>query len=222
VSSKKEIKEMNKAVRVLVKTIITSSALLIAWPGSALSAEFSADLIRSSGADSETSKVYIKGDLRREEVMEEGKIGAVSIIRPDKRVIWNLIPEEQMYMEIPLGAGMSGAHVDVGSLEASAKMQVLGKETVSGYACEKRRFDYHDKTQGSVTMWYSSKLDYPVKTQIKGYGGEADMVMEYKNIKAGKIPDSKFEIPKGYEKFVIPGMPGGMPGGMPEIPGMGR
>jgi len=44
------------------------------------------------------------------------------------------------------------------------------------------------------------------------------MLLEYKKIKPGKIPDSKFEIPAGYEKFPIPGMPGGMP----DIPGMGK
>jgi hypothetical protein len=166
---------MRYTSRLLTVTIIVTLAVLIAWPGQAFTAEFSADLIRSGGGDSETSKVYIKGKLRREEFMEGGKVAAAAIIRIDKKVTWNLMPEERMYI-------------------------------------------YHDKTQGSFIMWYSPKLNYPIKLQMKGHGKEGDLVMEYKNIKTDDIPDSMFEIPKGYEKFSIPGMPAGMP----SIPGMGK
>ena len=197
-------------------------ALVLCWPGITPAAEFSADLIRSSGGDEETSKVFIKGDLRREEVMEDGELSAVNISRPDKGVSWNLMPDDEMYMEIPLEGMNLGATEDIESLESAANMRAQGKETLNGYACEKRRYDYHDKTQGSVIVWYSPKLDYPVKIQIMAYGGEGDMVLEYKNIKQGKVPDSMFEIPKGYEKFSIPGMPEGMPEGMPDIPEMGK
>ena len=200
--------------RLLTAAIIALLAILIAWPGQAFAAEFSADLIRSGGGDKETSKVFIKGDLRREEVMEDGEVGAINISRPDKGVTWNLMPEDRMYMEIPLQEASLGAQGNIESLESSAKMQLMGKETVNGYVCEKRRYDPNEKGMGSVIAWYSPKLDYPVKVHIMAYGGEGDMVLEYKNIKAGKIPDSQFEIPKGYEKFGIPGMPGGMPAGM--------
>jgi hypothetical protein len=66
-----------------------------------------------------------------------------------------------------------------------------------------------------VTVWYSPKIEYPVKIQIKADDGEIALVMEYKDIKPGKVPASKFEIPAGYQKMTIPGMPPGMPGGTP-------
>ena len=157
--------------------ITVMMALVLFWPGITPAAEFSADLIRSSGDDKETSKVFIKGDLRREEIVGDGEVGAVNISRPDKGVCWNLMPDDKMYMEIPFQGANLGAMENISRLESSAKMQVLGKETVSGYACEKRQYDPNDKTQGSVIVWYSSKLDYPVKIQIMAYGGEGDIVL---------------------------------------------
>ena len=221
---------MNRTAGLLVVTIIASFTFLIILPGPAFTAEFSAKLIRSGGGDEAgTSTVYLKGDLRREEVLEEGEVGAVMIYRPDKGVIWTLMPDEKMYMEMPLQAGVTGALEDVKSLDASAKREDMGKEKVGGFDCEKRRYLKSNVTRGSVTVWYSPKLEYPVKIQIKTDDEEMDLVMEYKDIKPGTIPASKFEIPAGYEKMSIPGMPpgmpsgmpGGMPSGMPDMSGMG-
>ena len=80
----------------------------------------------------------------------------------------------------------------------------------------------HDETEGPVIVWFSPKLGYPVRIHTLAYQGEGDMIMEYRNINTGKVPDSMFEIPGGYKKFAIPGMPAGMPGGMPKVPGMGK
>jgi hypothetical protein len=211
---------MHCSARLLIAAMLVLLVGVIAWPDQAFTAEFSADLVRSSGGDEDISKVYIKGKLRREEIMDDGELSAVNISRPDKSVTWNLMPEDEMYMEIPLDAKTADAMGEMESLKSRAKVKVLGKETVSGYECEKRSYEGSDKRQGSVIVWYSSKLDYPVKIHTTPFRGEEGMTLEYKNIKPGKIPDSKFEIPSGYEKFAIPGMPGGMPGGMPKIPGM--
>ena len=209
--------------RLTIIPIIVVMALALSWPAIATAAEFSADLIMTGGGDEETGKVFIKGKLHRMELMEDGKLAAINISRPDKGVNWNLMPDENMYMEMSL---QEIGYEDIESLESKSKMTVLGNETVNGYKCEKRRYESDDQTEGPVIVWFSSKLGYPVKIHTLAYGGEGDMILEYKNIKAGKVPDSMFEIPKGYQKFAIPGMPAGMPsgmpGGMPDIPGMGK
>jgi len=208
---------MTNSYRLTAIPIIVVMTLVLSLPVTVPAAEFTADLIRSSGGDEETSKVFVKGKMRREELMEDGELAVINIARLDKGVNWNLMPEEKMYMEIPLEGMKVGAMEDIEELESRAKMKILGKETVSGYACEKRQYD--DQAQGSVIVWHSSKLDYPVKIHVMAFGGEEEMILEYRNIKTGKIADSMFEIPKGYQKFAIPGMPGGMPG-MP--PGIGK
>ena len=195
---------------------IVATALFLSVPMITTAAEFTAELTRNIGGDKETSKVFVKGKMRREEMMEDGEVSAINISRLDKGVTWNLMPEEKMYMEIPLEGMHVGGIADVKELESRAKMKMLGKETVSGYVCEKRQYD--DQAGDSIIVWYSPKLDHPVKIHVNVSGGEEEIIMEYQNIKTGKIPDSKFEIPRGYQKFAIPGMPGGIP----RMPGMGQ
>lgn len=146
--------------------LIVSLVILFAVPHSAPCVEFSADLIRSSGGESDRSKVYLKGDLRREETFEDGELSAVTIFRPDKRVTWNLMPEDEMYMEVPLVEGMDGAEGNIDKLENSTTVEILGEETVNGFVCEKRLYGGSDEAPGEVVAWYSKELDYPVKLQI--------------------------------------------------------
>lgn len=203
--------------------MIIGLAVLIMMPCQGFGTEFSADLIRNSGGDEEISKVFIKGKLRREEVKEDGELSVINITRPDKGVAWNLMPEDRMYIEIPLAGMTPGAMENIEDLESSAKMRALGKETVSGYPCEKRRYDSSEEGQGAVvTVWYSSELDYPVKIHVQAFGGEEEMVLEFQNIKTDNIPDSMFEIPEGYMKFGIPGMPEGLSEQLSEMFGGGE
>ena len=204
----------------MIMLIIGMLAVPLWRPAISAAAEFSADLVRSAQGETITSKVYVKGKMRREELMEDGNLAAINIARLDKGVSWTLMPDQKMYMEIPLEGMKVGAMEDIEEMEARAKMKIVGKETVNGYACEKRQ--YEDKEEGLVTVWYSPKLNYPVKIHVVPFGGDEEMIMDYRNIKVDKIPDSKFEIPSGYAKFAMPGMPAGMPGGMPKMPDMGR
>ena len=63
-------------------------------------AEFSADMIHETDEGTVTGKVYIKGKKIRQEVVKEGE-KAVMIMRLDKGIMWNLMPEERIYMEMP-------------------------------------------------------------------------------------------------------------------------
>ena len=116
---------MHGPARLLITAMLVFLASVIAFPGQMFAAEFSADLIRSGGGDKETSKVFIKGKLRREEIMEDGEVGVVNITRPDKGVSWNLMPNDKMYMEIPLEGMNVGAMENIEALESRAKMKVL-------------------------------------------------------------------------------------------------
>jgi hypothetical protein len=51
----------------------------------------------------------------------------------------------------------------------------------------------------AMKLWYSTKLDYPVKTEMQlpaPMSGTSVSILE--NIKVGKQPASLFEIPAGY------------------------
>jgi outer membrane lipoprotein-sorting protein len=173
-------------------------------------AEFSADLISKQAGETLTGKVYVKDDKIRQEFSREGETQVV-ILRMDKGVSWTLMADEKIYMEMPLGM-IPGDPEIAQKAKDMAEKQYLGKEKVGGYVCKKYQFIYHDKSIGTLTQWFSKKLNYPLKTEHKS--PSIHMLMEYRNIREKGLPDSLFEIPPGYQKMSMPMMPKGMPGGM--------
>ena len=169
-------------------------------------AEFSADMIHKMGEETVKGKVYVKGNKIRQEVVKEGE-KAVMIMRLDKGIIWNLMPEEKIYMEMPNLGDVANDPEYIKKIEEMAEKKYLGKEKVNGYVCKKYKYIYSDKSMGALTQWFSEKLNYPIKTEMGGQPGGMDMLIEYKNIKEKGLQDSLFEIPPGYTKMQIPGMP---------------
>lgn len=169
-------------------------------------AEFSADMIHKMGGETAKGKVYVKGNKIRQEMAKEGE-EAIMIMLLDKGIIWNLIPEQRIYMEMPSMGDVVNDPEYEKKLEEMAEKKYLGKEKVNGYVCKKYQYIYHDKSMGALTQWFSEKLNYPIKSEMGGQSGGMDMLIEYKNIKEKKLPDSLFEIPPGYKKMSLPGMP---------------
>jgi hypothetical protein len=187
---------------------VIAMALSMGSVGISSAADFSADFVATSPGEKEgRGKIYMQGNkMRMEPETADGK--AVTISRPDKKVVWILMEEEKMYMEQayredPRTQGWTPAR------EAQSKF--VGNETVSGLPCKKYKAAGREQV-----YWISEQIAFPVKMQ------DPDGTMLLKNIKIGKLPGSLFEIPSGYEKLAMPGMGPGMPGmpaGMPRMPG---
>lgn len=166
--------------------------------------EFSADMvITDAKGKTNLGKVYIKGNEKiRQESTADGET-TVTILRLDKKVSWTLLPDNQ-YMEVKMPFDPNQPNP-----EFEYDMAELGNETVNGYPCKIVQYTYKNKKYGVLKQWVSEKLGYSVKIESKDAKGKTTLI-EYKNIKEGKQPDSLFEIPKGYEKFAlqfkIPGM----------------
>jgi outer membrane lipoprotein-sorting protein len=171
--------------------------------GSSIAAEFSADLLLKQGGETMTGKVYVKGDKTRQEFVQQGQ-KQIRIIRPDKGLMWLLMPAEKIYME--MSSQESGAYDPTldQNIEDKAEMKSLGKETVNGYVCDKYLYSYHDTSMGTTTLWISKKLNYPIKTEYQSSSG--DMLVEYKNIKEGNVQNSLFDVPGDYMLLSVPGM----------------
>jgi len=200
-------------------------AVLVATP--LFAAEFSADLIRSGDdGEGETVKVYIKGDLRREELTDEDGEVVATIYRTDRGVIWTVSPGDGMYVEIPMMPGATGVLETVDRLDTMGSKRSLGMETLNGFDCEKTQYTYQAQGQGGYLVWYSAALDYPVRMVQQDIAGRTMQALEFTNIKQGTVPASMFEPPEGYEKMTMPGMqmpemPEGIPEGMiPDFPKM--
>lgn len=181
--------------------LITTLILPISRSG----ADFSADMINTSPMGTINGKAYFKeGNFRQEMVM--GGANQVTIFRKDKGLVWLLMPDQMMYMEMDGDGGQNMGPVDPDELEKMGKMEYLGKEKVNDYLCKKYRFTHNDPSFGTGTIWISEKLNFPVKMEMDGPSGH--MVTEYRNISEKTVPDALFNIPSGYRKMAMPMMPG--------------
>ncbi|MBN1104671.1 MAG: DUF4412 domain-containing protein [Deltaproteobacteria bacterium] len=183
---------------------VIAMVLSVGSVGISSAADFSADFMATSpGGNEAKGKIYMQGNkTRMEPETADGK--AVTISRPDKKVVWILMGEEKMYME---QAYQEDPRTQEWTPAREARATFVGNETVSGLPCKK--YKAADREQ---YYWISDQIAFPVKMQ------DPDGTMLLKNIKIGKLPGSLFEIPAGYQKFAMPGMGPGMPrmpGGRP-------
>ncbi len=168
---------------------------------------YSADLVTETNEGIHKSHMYAKGQKQRMEVSEQGQ-KVINIIRSDKKVMWMLMPDEKIYMEMPLMIQKEDITSRLTDPDVKMEKKFLADENVDGHPSKK----YHvimtrnGKKESSGFIWEAKDLNnFPVKWQEE----DKKATVTWKNIKLGDVPDSMFEIPAGYKKM---SMPGGMPG----------
>ncbi|MDI6755354.1 MAG: hypothetical protein QME78_13285 [Thermodesulfobacteriota bacterium] len=183
---------------ILVFVLIMSLTIF----NSVFAAEFSADMINKAQGQTLQSKIYMKKNKIRLETKGEE---AYSIVRTDKNVAWMVFPKDKAYMEmIPQGPQVQGE-----KLKGEVSRKYLGSETIDGRPTKKYEVILKDADiSDKAYQWMATDLNYPIKISAV----DGSWSTEYKNIKVGAQPDSLFELPAGYEKMAMPGMPGIAPG----------
>ncbi len=178
-----------------IKWVFFIFTLLVWWSGPAAAAQFSATMLIKDGGKLMPGKIYAQdGKLRQEFNDEAGQ--TITIVRPDLKVYWIIIPRERAYAEMPLKLKLPGQFIQIPS-DALSK-RPLGKETVEGYEAEK----YQVMVRGSLapeiqTVWVATKLGTPVKMTARA----GKFSVEYQNIKEGSQPERLFNLPPGYKKL---------------------
>jgi len=169
--------------------------------GGAAAAQFSALMVVKDGGKVVQGKIYVQdGKMRQEFSDEAGQ--TITIVRPDKKAIWFIMPRELAYVEMPLKKKLPGQFIQVPA-EALAK-RLVGKETVNGYEAEK--YQVMERGGGGPeiqNIWVAVKLGTPVKMTSRG----ENFSVEYKSIKEGPQADRLFDLPPGYKKLVFPDLP---------------
>jgi outer membrane lipoprotein-sorting protein len=162
-------------------------------------AQFSADFTMTENGNVITGKTFIKGDKIRKEAAVQGA-SVITILRPDKKVVWTLTPNDKQYIEFGLTFDPARPSADAGT-EYAYDQKTTGHEKVNGYDCDVIQYTYKKKIYGVLVQWFSPKLNFAIKYQTKDTNGKVTSTQEYKKIKTGNVPDSLFEIPAGYTKF---------------------
>jgi hypothetical protein len=171
--------------------------LFLLFSGTALAFEFTADTIMTSKGVKTKGKIYFKADRFRMDMKAPEEM--IMITRMDKKVIWNVMPREKMYMEMPFT--MENKPVVEEKFEGEIERKHVGNETINGHPTKKYLITYKiGNKKEQVYQWLATDINFPVKTaSIDG-----SWIQEYKDIKMGSQPNSLFEIPAGYKKFQMP------------------
>ncbi|MBK8163079.1 MAG: hypothetical protein IPK65_08015 [Gammaproteobacteria bacterium] len=185
---------------------------LAAWglAGAAMAVEpapvdYSADETMQTAEMSIEGTAYYSAGKERRETLIEG-MRQIMITRPDKKVMWTLMPEQRMYLEIKLGDAGAGQG-DLSGYEI--EQTTVGPEEVNGVMTTKSKIVMTgrkgDKMGG---FWWTSNEGIVVKMDVIAMdkGSKARIKKELKNINVGRQDPALFEIPAGYEKMSMMNM----------------
>jgi hypothetical protein len=159
---------------------------------------FSADEVTVTGKQRKAAKVYASETAMRMDGEDNKGKKVTTIMRFDRKVMWSLVPDQKMYIELPWTNQSEWAAMAQG---AQVQKELLGAESVGSYACEKVRIrvtlEGHEYTS---IQWEAKELDgFVVKAQDeKGHWSR-----EYSNVRLGPQDASLFEIPAGYQKMSL-------------------
>lgn len=168
---------------------ILVSALFIADP--VFAADFSAEMVSTTKEGTVKGKVFISGVKTRMEMDN-----TITISRVDVLKVWMLMPQDQLYIEMPLEnpelVGISER------IPGEINRVLLGTEELPGQGpAEKYEVEYKiaGEMPEKVLLWIDRDSRIPVKTAAL----DNSWTVEYKDIKIEKQEESLFEIPAGYK-----------------------
>lgn len=185
--------------RLLGATALVALILLLS-AGLSQAAEFSATTLTKAGGTQTPGKVYVKGKKARHEIELRGQT-SIQILRPDKKVLWVILPQQKAYMEMPLTQEAHQKMLLHLTEKQKAEMKKVGTETVNQYDCEK--YEATLPYKGKSTKFYvciAPELGVPIKMENQ----KGSFSTELKDIKTGQVADSLFEPPEGYKKMKMP------------------
>ena len=192
-------------MRLPIALLITGVALAIPAPAWAQSqAEYSADMRMEFSDGVQESKVYHAGGMERREFLESGT-QMITIMRPDKKVMWMLMPAEKVYVETE--PGVSGRRDDLSGYQINQTR--VGQETVNGVMTNKSKIIMtNSKGEKMGGFWWVSPEGIVVKMDAIAVDGNSKerMKIDLSNIQIGAQDAALFEIPEGYSKMGMPGL----------------
>ena len=195
-------------------------------------AEYSADATVENDEGTTKQKIFVTPTKERKEMLTGSGEGAVQIFRYDTKVMWMLMPSENMYMEYAIGGGPSkGSDTSQWTYEDT----VVGEETLNGMKVTKFKTiatSTDGKKYGGFSWRTKEGINLKQDLLYKEGHEKKRMLTELSNLQVGRQDPKLFEIPDGFTKFDMGGMMGmmgrqGQPTGRPDMsgtppPNMGR
>ena len=154
----------------------------------------------SDGKSSLMEGPYNYADGKHRSEISAGGQNFIAIVREDRDLLWTLMSEQKMYMEVSLDAR------EVGNGNAFEGAEIvesrrIGTEVVNDQRTTKYDVTLRDSNGQTVTgtLW-ATEQRVPVKMDMVVDGGSR-FVVELRDIEVGPQRDELFEVPAGYTKF---------------------
>lgn len=195
--------------------VLIGLATLTAWlpasqaaPMNRPQAEYSADATVENEEGMMKQKIFVTPTKERKEMLTGSGEGAVQIFRYDNKVMWMLMPSENMYMEYSIGGGPSkGSDPSQWTYEDT----VVGEETLNGVRVTKYKTiatSTDGKKYGGFSWRTTDGINVKQDLLYKEGNDKKRMLTELSNLKVGRQDPKLFEIPDGFTKFDMGGMMG--------------
>jgi hypothetical protein len=169
--------------------------LILAVPGVAWGAEFSASMLVKDDAKIMPGKIQVSNGKQRQEFTDE-RGQTITIVRPDLKVVWVILPLKGSYVEMPLTTKLPGQFIQIPPRAVGKRL--VGKERLNGYDTEKYEVSVPvGRRMEKQTYWVAAKLGLPIKMECR----ERRFSLEYKSIREEKVPDRRFNLPPGVKKL---------------------
>ena len=220
----------------------TVVAVLLATTGTSLLAEpasFEGKIKMQMKSDKHTQVIdySVKPNLMRMDIPLDQSATATSIMDFTKKEMIVLMPNEKMYMVMPLNDGAEDNGKKKKRPGREATFEKTGEtEKILGYLCTK--FISTDEDKNTYEIWAAEGLGtfmgsrgnnpmkraprsaweselakkgfFPLRMTGKNEKGKEIFQMEALAVDKQKLPDTVFAVPAGYERFDMGGMMKGM------------
>lgn len=181
-------------------------------------------IMRITGDESTDMNYFAKGDKIRMEVEAEGN-EAIILFNLKESKIYFVMPEQQMYMEMP-GIDYSQFSEPDEADDEPDITRTGETKLINGYKCEKWIYNENGNV---VEAWMTDQLggffmmqnpmdknanswqqklqgfNFPMKVTVFE-NGKQESSMEVISVEEGSLNDNLFSIPTGFQKLSIPGM----------------
>ena len=188
------------------RSLFRLAGLLLVAASTCFAQQFNADMVRLKPAGGVTTKVSIKGDRARMEVMGQTTQSFVLLDLSKQQSIM-VLPDTKTYIVSPPGRMSSSIPmVRIGNpdeacvdwakdVSKAGECKKIGDDDLNGRKTVKYSATASNGDTG--TVWIDRELKVPIKWD--GEKGAAEM----QNIKLGPQADSLFNIPTDYEKIDV-------------------
>lgn len=158
---------------------------------------FSADQIITQGRQRHRAKLHARENAFRMETEAQGQ-RSIMIMRWDRNLIWTLVPDQQMYIEMPMMGPRDFAQA-ARDPNAKPERELLGVEQVGPYHCQKYRVRITSEGQLYTGIyWAALELN---GFAVKWLDEKTGTTVEYENIRLDPPDPALFEVPPGYRKM---------------------